>query len=349
MIIIILTLTACNNAQHSISPQNKTDINIASTSKINPFDPSFIGYSDFTSIEYPDVDIAYVYNNKIWLFNPKTQERTELIEGNAGIISPDKTKLVYETKTNNDKIAYRILDLRTHKKLDVIEFDEYTSYIHRWSPNGEWFILNTSINNVTNESYIIDSNTGKILYKFRTRLYSSWGWLNETTVAFTNKDKHNNLNPENSDRGYSISTYDLKTNQLTFIKEATDREDYLLDEIHYKQMLITHRASDTSADWANFEFNVSYILLDDKNNVIQENKNKPEGYGIINRQFIESLPLSSDNCFFDIQLLNTNPDWALITAIRRNNTNNLDSSIWIMNIHDYKSIKKVADGRSAHW
>jgi len=304
------------------------------------------------TIDYPASLIFYDYNDQVWQFNPKSEVKNKITNGIRAVISPDKTKIAYTYQGWNKHFksseanltGIRIFDIATSKDKLLKHYDkDYSVWQTSWSPDGKYLVVDTGTSPVRDKT-VIDSNTGKEILSFTT-YNDSYVWINDNEIVFSDLQDITDPRPYGGGEGTGIAIINLN-GQKRVLKTATDKKDYSLiqlvdDKIYFS--LTTVESSEGWIDEANQT--ISYWTMDEfGNNLIQVEKIESL------EEKIEKLLPSPYNEYKSLwhatSLTNTN--WVIFVLNKAGKTQ-LEDEIFIMDIDNPESIKKIGNGSWPSW
>ena len=304
-------------------------------------------------IEYPDVFIFYEYDDQIWKVNPKSEIKNKIANGISPSISPDKTKLAYVYGGGNkyfrpseaNLTGIHIFDIKTGKDMLLKHYDKDEPFGEvSWSPDGKYLVVDFGTD-VVGSKVIIDTNTGREILNFVTFL-DSYFWISNDEIVFNEMQEVSEPRPWGGGEGMGIAILNLN-GQKKVLRKATDKEEYQLLQVLDDKIYFSLRTVDSPEDWEDEnKHNITYWTMD------------KFGGNLTQVKEVESLdekvkkllppPYNEYKFLYGTIPLSSNKDW-IVFILNKKGESMSENEIFIMNVNNPSSIKKVADGESPTW
>ncbi len=301
-----------------------------STIPINCYQPLKI-LETFRLTGYPDLPIFYEYKGEVWQFNPKSNLKKKIAQGGSPIVSPDKTKIAYIRNA-----GIYIFNLLTHSEKLLKQYPE--SYIFGplgWSPDSKYLVVDTGSSPIRGKT-IIDISSQKEISFFIT-LDDAYGWISDNEIVFTE------VQPPYDVGGYGIAIINLK-GEKKILKKATSKKDYLFLQIIDDKIYFSLTEVKSDEGWRDeTKQAVSYWTMDKfGNNLVEIKRIEP-----LEEKIKKLLPSNYKGYFVRRAVsLNENKKWAVFVLDRGRIS---EGEIFIMNLNQPNSIKRIGKGISPSW
>jgi len=305
------------------------------------------------TIDYPDSPIFYDYDDQVWQFNPKSEVKNKIANGIRAVISPDKTKIAYTYQGWNkyfkpsevNLTGIHIFDIATGKDKLLKHYDKnYPVWQTSWSPDGKYLVVDTGTSSVRGKT-VIDSNTGKEILSFTT-YGDSYAWINDNEIVFSDLQDITEPRPYGGGEGTGIAIINLN-GQKRVLKTATDKKDYSFIQLVDDKIYFSLTTVESSEGWID-ETNqtISYWTMDKfGNNLIQVEKIESLEEKI--KKLLPS-PYNEYKSLWHATSLTNNKDWTVFVLNKTGKTQ-LEDEIFIMDINNPESIKKIGNGTWPSW
>ena len=319
----------------------------------NPQTLSSEEFSKDRLIEYPDVFIFYEYDDQIWKVNPKSEIKNKIANGISPSISPDKMKLAYVYGGGNkyfrpseaNLTGIHIFDIKTGKDMLLKHYDKDEPFGEvSWSPDGKYLVADFGTD-VVRSKVIIDTNTGREILNFATFL-DSYFWISNDEIVFNEMQEVSEPRPWGGGEGMGIAILNLN-GQKKVLRKATDKEEYELLQVLDDKIYFSLRTVNSPEDWEDEnKHNITYWTMD------------KFGGNLTRVKEVESLdekvkkllppPYNEYKFLYGTIPLSSNKDW-VVFILNKKGESMSENEIFIMNVNNPSSIKKVADGESPTW
>lgn len=306
------------------------------------------------TIDYPDSPIFYEYDDQVWQFNLKSEVKKKIANGIRPVISPDKTKIAYTYQGSNkyfkpsevNLTGIHLFDIATGKDKLLKHYDkDYPVWQTSWSPDGKYLVIDTGTSPVRDKT-VIDSNNGKEILSFTT--YSnSYAWINDNEIVFSDLQDITEPRPYGGGgEGTGIAIINLN-GQKRVLKTATDKKDYSFIQLVDDKIYFSLTTVESSEGWIDeSKQTISYWTMDKfGNNLIQVEK--IEGLGEKIKKLLPS-PYNEYKSLWYATSLTNNKDWTVFILNKESKTT-LEDEIFIMDINNPESIKKIGNGTWPTW
>jgi len=308
-------------------------------------------------IEYPNASIFYGYDGQVWQFNPKSEVKNKIANGSCPKVSPDKTKIAYTyhgwhgwdeslKPSEANLTGIHIFDIATGEDKLLKYYDEhyYPAGAESWSPDGKYLVEDEGTSPVRGKT-VIDSNTGKEIISFTT-YGKSYAWINDKEIVFTDLQYIAELRPYGEGYGAGIAIINLNS-QERVLKTAADKKDYHFIQLLDNKIYFSLTTVESNEGWSDkTKQTVSYWTMD------------KFGGNLIQVEKIESLedkikkllpsPYSEYKSLWYATPLTDNKNWTVFILNKAGETI-LESEIFIMDIDNPESIKKIGNGICPGW
>lgn len=312
---------------------------------------------EINNIEYPNASVFYESGDQIWQFNQKTGEKKKIANGIRPQISPDKNKISYTYQNINKYfkqseaplIGIHIFDIATGEDTVLKKYDlDYPVWETAWSPDGKYLVVDTGTSPIRNKT-VISSTTGKEIVSFKTvsQPYSeSYAWINDQEIVFCDLQDVSESRPYESGQGSGIAIVNL-SGQKRILKTATDKKDYRFLRLLDGKIYFSLRTVKSNDNWTDdTKQTVSYWTMDKLGgNLVQVEKTEELENKI--KKILPS-PYNEYRSLWNVTLLTSNPDWAVFVLNKKGETQ-LEDEVFMMDIKNPESIKKISDGTYPSW
>lgn len=309
--------------------------------------------AETATIDYPDSPIFYEYDGQVWQFNPKSEVKNKIADGIHPVISPDKTKIAYIypgwnkyfNPSEANLTGIHIFDIATGKDKLLKHYDKDAPVGHfSWSPDGKYLVVDTGTS-PTRLKTVIDSNTGKEILSFKT-YDDSYAWINDNEIVFSDLQDITEPRPYGDGKGTGIAIINLN-GQKRVLKTATDKKDYSFIQLVDDKIYFSLTTVESSEGWIDETKQIiSYWTMDKfGNNLIQVEKIESLEEKI--KKLLPS-PYNEYKSLSHATSLTNNKDWTVFVLNKTGKTQ-LEDEIFIMDINNPESIKKIGNGTWPSW
>ncbi len=311
-------------------------------------------FYQYLKVGYPNVPIFYEYDDQVWQFNPKSEVKNKIVNGIRATISHDKMKIAYTYQGWNKYLksaeanltGIHIFDVATGKDKLLRYYDpDSPVWETSWSLDDKYLVVDTGTSPVRGKT-VINSNTGKEILSFTTYGGNSYAWINDNEIVFRDLQDITEERPYGEGYGTGIAIINLN-GQKRILKTATDKKDYsfiqLIDDKIYFS-LITVESSEGWSDETNQT--VSYWTMDKFGN----NLNQVEKIESLEDKIKKLLPspYNEYKSLLYATSLTDNKDWTVFVLNKAGGTQ-LEDEVFIMDINNPESIKKIGNGTWPSW
>ena len=309
--------------------------------------------AETATIDYPDSPIFYDYDDQIWQFNPKSEVKNKIANGIRAVISPDKTKIAYTYQGSNkyfkpsevNLTGIHIFDIATGKDKLLKHYDkDYPIWQTSWSPDGKYLVIDSGTSPIRDKT-VIDSNNGKEILSFTT-YGGTYAWINDNEIVFSDLQDLTEPRPYVEGEGTGIAVINLN-GQKRVLKTATDKKDYSFIQLVDDKICFSLTTVESSEGWIDeSKQTISYWTMDKfGNNLIQVEKIESLEEKI--KKLLPS-PYNEYKSLWYATSLSNNKDWVVFVLNKESKTT-LEDEIFIININNPESIKKIGNGTWPSW
>ena len=289
------------------------------------------------SYEYPDVSLFYENKGEIWQFNPRSNLTKKIIQGKCPVISPNKRKIAYIRNS-----GVYIFDLLVQKEKLLKQYPEDFPVSHlSWSPDNKYLVVDTGTSPVRGKT-IIDVSNQKEILSFTT-LDDAYGWISNNEIVFTDLQKVSEPRPYGGGEGCGIAIINLK-GEKKILKNATDKKDYSFLQIIDGKIYFSLTKVESNEGWGDkSKQTISYWMMDKSG----KNLIKTKKVETLKEKIKKSLPSNYKVSFVrEAVPLNKNENWVVFVLDQGSGS---ESEIFIMNLKEPESIKKIGKGICPSW
>lgn len=345
--VVIISLVSYGVYQYFIPGSEKSELPTV-TKKEPTATPA-----ETATIDYPDSLIFYDYDDQVWQYNPKSEIKKQIANGIRATVSPDKTKIAYTYQGWNkyfesseaNLTGIHIFNIATGKNKLLKYYDkDYPVWETSWSPDGKYLVVDTGTSPVRGKT-VIDSNTGKEILSLTT-YGNTYAWINDNEIVFSDLQVITEPRPYGGGEGTGIAIINLN-GQKRVLKTATDKKDYNFIQLIDDKIYFSLRTVESSEGWLD-ETNqtISYWTMDK----FGSNLNQVEKIESLEEKIKKLLPspYNEYKSLWHATLLSDNKDWTVFVLNKASKTQ-LEDEIFIMDINNPKSIKKIGNGTWPSW